>query len=40
MLENWNICDGFFTCSLLVIRARSRAVRKPRAVAYRAESLR
>lgn len=40
MLENLSICDGFFTFSLLVIRARSRAVRKPRAVASRAESLR
>lgn len=39
MLENLNICDGFFIFSLFVIRVRSRAARKPRAVAYRAESF-
>lgn len=39
MLENLNICDGFFIFSLFVIRVRSRAARKPRAVAHRAESF-
>lgn len=40
MLENLNTCDGFFIFSLFVMRVRSRAVRKPRAVAHRAESFR
>lgn len=39
ILENLNICDGFFIFSLFVIRVRSRAARKPRAVAHRAESF-
>lgn len=39
MLENLNICDGVFIFSLFVIRVRSRAARKPRAVAHRAESF-
>lgn len=39
MLENLNICDGFFIFSLFVIRVMSRAARKPRAVAHRAESF-
>lgn len=39
MLENLNICVGFFIFSLFVIRVRSRAARKPRAVVHRAESF-
>lgn len=39
ILENLNICDGFFVFSLFVIRMRSKAVRKPKAVAHRAESF-
>lgn len=39
MLENLNICDGLFIFSLLVIEVRSRVIRKPRMVAYRAESF-
>lgn len=40
MLENLNIRDGLFIFSLLVMRVRSRAIRKPRIVAHRAESFR
>lgn len=34
------MCDGVFILSLLVIRARSKAIRKPRAVPQRARYFR
>lgn len=40
MLENLNICDGVYILRLLVIRAKSRAIRKPRVVTHRAKSFR
>lgn len=39
MLENLNVCDGLFIFSLLVVAVRSRIIREPRIVAYRAESF-
>lgn len=40
MLENLNICDGVLILRLLVIRVRSRAIKKPRMVTHRARSFR
>lgn len=40
MLENLNMCDGVFILRLLVIRVRSRAIKKPRVATDRARSFR